>query len=63
MPARKACGPQWKGCGAMGLGVGRVARSNQFLSVDRGRFFLKLVMFPCCFDRTCSEKGIIEECL
>lgn len=43
--------------------VGRMARSNQFLSVYRGRFFMRLLMFPCCFERTYSEKGIIEECL
>lgn len=37
----KASGPHWKGSRAVGLGVGRVARSNQvsFLSVDSGRLF------------------------
>lgn len=52
-----------EGLWSHGSGSGQGGRSNQFLSVDRGRFFLKLVMFPCCFDRTRSEKGIIEECL
>lgn len=42
MPERKASGPHWKGCGAKGPGVGKVARSNQFLSVDSSRFFIFL---------------------
>lgn len=56
MPAGKASGPHWKGSRAVGLGVGKVARSNQVS-------YLLIVADCFTFGRTHLEKGIIKGCL